>query len=139
MKAATYFFFYTYIGLVLLAGFWGAFINPQFDFQQLFDLNLNDLSNYSKINLLSQYRFLRAIEMGFGIFCFYFTIQIFTKKVFNTLFLIIMGSGILARIVSLIADGQPSTLSLFFMIYEFIALVFIVIYTRSKTLEYDNQ
>ena len=139
MKEVTYFFYYTYIGLVLLAGFWGAFINPYFDFQQLFDLNLNDLSSYSKTNVLSQYRFLRAIEMGFGIFSFYFTIEIFTKKEFNTLFLIIMGSGILARIVSLIVDGQPGTLSIFFMIYEFIALVLIVIYTRKHTLIHDSK
>ena len=80
MKAVTYFFFYTYIGLVLLAGFWGAFINPYFDFRQLLDLDLNDLSNYSKINVLSQYRFLRAIEMGFGMFSFYFANQIFSKE-----------------------------------------------------------
>jgi hypothetical protein len=139
MKVATYFFFYTYIGLVLFAGFWGAFINPYFDFRQLFDLNLDDLSNYSKINILSQYRFLRAIEMGFGIFSFYFTKQIFTKREFNTLFLIIMGSGILARLTSLIADGQSNILSMFFMIYEFIALVIIVIYTRNHTLIHANQ
>ena len=134
MKAVTYFFFYTYIGLVLLAGFWGAFINPYFDFRQLFDLDLNDLSNYSKINVLSQYRFLRAIEMGFGMFSFYFANQIFSKREFNSLFLVIMGSGILARLTSLIVDGQSNSLNMSFMIYEIVALIIIVIYTRNHSL-----
>jgi hypothetical protein len=132
MKKLSYFFFYTYIGLVILAGFWGAFIYPHFDFNLLFDLNINELTEFQAVNLLSQYRFLRAIELGFGIFSLMFIEQIFTDKKINNLFLLIMLSGVLARMFSLVFDGIPGKLALFFMIYEAIGLVIIFSYTKKK-------
>lgn len=132
MKVLSYFFFYTYIGLVLIAGFWGAFINPYFDFKQLFHLDPASLDEYSRINALSQYRFLRALELGFGLFSIVFTRKIFSDKTFNTLFLAIMGSGVLARIVSWGIDGRPSPLFLFFLIYEFLGLTIIFVYTKKN-------
>lgn len=132
MRKLSYFFFYTYIGLVIVAGFWGAFVNPYFDFRQLFQLDPNSLKEFSKINALSQYRFLRAIELGFGLFSILFVRQIFSEKTFNILFLVIMGSGVLARGISWVVDGRPSNLFLFFMFYELLGLIFILAYTRYK-------
>jgi len=130
----SYFFFYTYIGLVVVAGFWGAFINPHFDFRLLFQLDIMELDENVRINLLSQYRFLRALELGFGLFSLRFVHQIFSEKTFNTLFLFIMFSGILARIVSMIADGIPGMLHLFFLGYESFGLVIIYLHTRKTIL-----
>ena len=130
MNWLSYFFFYTYVGLVVIAGFWGAFINPYFDFKQLFQLNPSSLSDYSRINALSQYRFLRALELGFGLFSLLFAKQIFEEKVFNRLFLVIMGLGVFARIVSWIVDGTPSILFLFFLMYELTGLIIIYAYTN---------
>lgn len=130
MGRLSYFFFYTYIGLVTIAGFWGAFINPHFDFRLLFQMDTVDLEENFRINLLSQYRFLRALELGFGLFSLRFVSQIFQEKKFNELFLLIMFSGILARIVSVIVDGVPDIIHLFFLTYEFIGLTIIFIYTR---------
>jgi len=130
------FFFYTYVGLVVFAGFWGAFINPHFDFRLLFQLDTMDLDENVRINLLSQYRFLRALELGFGLFSLQFIHQIFNDKVFNRLFLIIMFSGILARVVSMIVDGMPGIMHLFFLTYEFIGLMIIYLYTRKTILPY---
>ncbi len=137
MKALSLFFFYTYIGLVIVAGFWGAYINPYFDFKQLFHLDPYSLEEYSRINALSQYRFLRAIELGFGLFSIMYVKKIFSDKYFNALFLIIMGSGVLARIVSWFADGRPSNLFLFFLSYELLGLVIIFIYTK-KNITHDG-
>ena len=89
MKLANYFFYYVYIGTVVIAGFWGAFINPYFDYKLLFHLNVHDLPEYTRTNMLSQYRFLRAIELGFGIFAIVFVRNIFSDKKFNQLFLFI--------------------------------------------------
>jgi hypothetical protein len=134
MKFTSHFFFYTYIGLVLTAGFWGAFINPVFDFRFLFGMEISDLTDTHRINLLSQYRFLRALELGFGGFSLLFKTSIFTDHKFNTLFLTIMFSGILARLVSIMADGMPNKLTLFFMTYEFIGLIVIFLYTKKLRL-----
>lgn len=130
MKALSYFFFYTYIGLVIVAGFWGAFINPYFDFDLLFSFDPHTLTDHVRINLLSQYRFLRALEFGFGLFSILFIKNIFNEKTFNILFLIIMGSGILARVMSWIVDGQPNTFSQLFMFYELAGWIIIFIYTH---------
>ena len=138
MTILSYFFFYTYIGLVIIAGFWGAFINPYFDFKQLFHLDPSTLPDYSRINILSQYRFLRALELGFGLFSVMYVKYIFTKRSFNMLFLIIMGSGVMARILSLVVDGRPSNLFLFFLTYEFIGLLVIFAYTKKNIAAYAS-
>jgi len=133
------FFFYTYVGLVVAAGFWGAFINPHFDFKLLFQLDTMELEENVRINLLSQYRFLRALELGFGLFSLRFVKQIFNDKTFNTLFLVIMFSGILARIVSMIADGIPGFMHLFFLSWESLGLVIIYLHTRKTMLPHAAQ
>lgn len=131
MKRAGYFFFYTYVGLVVLAGFWGAFVFPSLDFEIMFNLNLNQFRDFERINLLSQYRFLRALELGFGLFALVFVKEIFSVFKFNRLFLTIMGLGILARVFSWIFDGIPSYLTIFFLFYE--AIGWIVIFSFSFT------
>ena len=132
MRILSYFFFYTYTGLVLIAGFWGAFIYPKVDFQFLLRLDIDTLSEDTRNTLLSQYRFLRAIEFGFGLWALYFTKRIFTENVFNRLFLYIMLGGIVARIIGIVVEGVPSYAMLAFMIYELIAIIFIFIYTKMR-------
>ena len=138
MKRLSYFFFYTYVGLVLLAGFWGAFVYPRLDHLWLFDLDPNTLPEHTRINLLSQYRFLRALELGYGLFAILFTKEIFTDKKFNTLFLLIMFSGVLARIVSLIVEGSPSGLFYFFLTYEMVGVAVIYFYSRTTVRQHVN-
>lgn len=138
MKRLSYFFFYTYVGLVLLAGFWGAFVYPRLDHLWLFDLDPNMLPEQTRVNLLSQYRFLRALELGYGLFAILFTKEIFTEKKFNTLFLLIMFSGVLARIVSLIVEGSPSGLFYFFLAYELTGVIVIYFYTRTTIRQHVN-
>ena len=130
MRQMSLFFFYTYVGLVIIAGFWGAFINPYFDFDLLFSLDPHTLTDHVRINLLSQYRFLRALELGFGLFSILFMKKIFNEKTFNVLFLIIMGSGILARVISWMVDGKPNTFSQLFMFYELAGWIIIFMYTH---------
>ena len=132
MKLANYFFYYVYIGTVIIAGFWGAFINPYFDHRLLFHLNAHDLPDYSRINMLSQYRFLRAIELGFGIFAVVFVRDIFSDKKFNGLFLFIMASGICARVVSIIAEGSSSVLMYSFLIFELAGVIIIFLYSQKQ-------
>lgn len=132
MKTLNYFFFYCYIGLVLLAGFWGAFIGADFDQQLLFNLDTQSLADSTRIDLLSQYRFLRALEFGFGLFAILFRQEIFSVKKFNVLFLAIMGSGVLARAVSIVVDGSPSALTYFFWIFELIGVIVIFFYSSKR-------
>ncbi|MBW8330764.1 MAG: DUF4345 domain-containing protein [Prolixibacteraceae bacterium] len=135
MRLANYFFYYSYIGLVIVAGFWGAFIYPEFDYRLLFNLETNTLTDFQRINLLSQYRFLRAIELGFGVFAILFVKSIFSKKEFNRLFIFIMSAGVLARIMSIVMDGIPSGMMLFFLAFELVGVVVIIFYSRKLVIQ----
>jgi len=130
MRLANYFFFYSYVGLLIVAGFWGAFINPEFDFHLLISLDIDILTDFQRINLLSQYRFLRAIELGFGLFSILFVKSIFSEKKFNRLFIFIMSAGILSRLTSIVLDGFPSGLMFFFLGFELVGVVVIYFYSR---------
>jgi hypothetical protein len=133
MKAISYFFFYTYIGTVVFAGFWGAFINPAYDQQILFHIDVHQLPDSSRINLLSQYRFLRALELGFVIFSRLFVKLIFTVSKFNHMYLLIMALCILARVFSLLFYGSPYKIFYVFLIYELLGIIFIFSYTNKLT------
>lgn len=133
MKFTAYFFFYCYIGLVLIAGFWGAFLGADFDHQLLFNLDTSTLEDDTRANLLSQYRFLRAMEFGYGLFAILFTKEIFSLKKYNRLYLAIMLAGVLARIVSILDDGSPTALFYFFLIFELIGVIVIYLYFKMKT------
>ena len=115
-----------------MAGFWGAFIYPELDFKILFNFQIKDLYDFERINILSQYRFLRGLELGFGIFALTFIKEIFSEKKFNRVFLITMGLGIMARIVSWLVDGNPGFLTKFFLFYEAIGWVLIFVYSKSS-------
>ena len=134
MAFLNYFFFYTYIGLVVLAGIWGAFAFPHLDFSYLFSLDLDTLPEYTRVNLLSQYRFLRALELGYGLFALCFLKEIFSIRKFNLLFLAIMGFGILARIISWFVEGTPSGIFVFFLSYEALGWGIILLYSIKKGL-----
>ena len=135
MKAINYFFFYGYIAVIIAAGLWGAYVNPSLDFRVLMDVDVDSLPEYSRINMLSQYRFLRAIESGFGFFSVLFVREIFTIRKFNRLFLTIMLLGVFARMVSLATDGQPNGAMLFFMGFELIGVIVIWKYSRKTILQ----
>jgi hypothetical protein len=83
---------------------------------------------------VSQYRFFRAIECGFGAFAFRFRKAIFEKRVFNRLFLGTMFGGVAARTISLALDGPPFPAFYAFLLSELIGGTLIFIHTRT-TLE----
>jgi len=136
MRSISYFFFYTYVGLVCLAGLWGAFGLARMDYSLLMQADLAVLTDRAEVNVLSQYRFLRALELGFGLFALSFVKEIFSERKFNHLFLGIMGMGILARVVSLFYEGTPNSMMLFFMLYELAGLILIFVYTRQTIRDY---
>jgi hypothetical protein len=139
MKAISYFFFYTYICTVVFAGFWGAFVNPAYDQQLLFHIDVHQLPDSSRIDLLSQYRFLRALELGFGIFSLLFMKHIFTIRKYNMLYLLIMALGILSRIFSLVFDGSPDRIFYGFLVFELLGIIFIFSYTHKLIKMYAIQ
>jgi len=133
MKVLAYLLFYSYVIVLILAGAWGVFL-AAFDQQLLFHLNVHALAPVTAASLVSQYRFLRAVEFGFGMFSIKYRRQIFTVSACNRLFLATMTLGVVARISSLILDGRPLPVFYFFFGWELAGIVFIYVYSR-RTLE----
>ncbi len=129
LKWSAYLFFYGYVLTLIAAGAFGMLL-ARLDARYVLGLDITQLSPLVVATTLSQYRFLRAIELGFGVFAFTFRNQIFGDQVFNRLFLAIMACGIGSRILGLIFDGIPSSAMLFFLIYELVGIVLIFAYTR---------
>lgn len=129
MKAATTVLFGGYVALLLVAGAWGV-VGARIDFPLLLHLPLDGLAPEAEANLLSQYRFLRAIELGFGLFALRFRKEIFTISAFNQLFLFTMAGGVIARLIGLVVDGRPTGVMFGFLGWEAVGVI--VIWWRTR-------
>jgi hypothetical protein len=116
--------------MLVLAGGWGI-LAAKLDHRLLFGIQTGALPAVSAASLLSQYRFLRAIELGFGSFAFVFRREIFTQGVFNRVFLLTMSLGVVARVVSLVTDGRPRGVFYVFLLSEAVGVVLIFLSTRA--------
>ncbi|MFL5350250.1 MAG: DUF4345 family protein [Hyalangium sp.] len=129
MKLLTEIFFYGYVGLLIIAGGWGV-LGARLDHRLLFGMDPSTLERRTGASLVSQYRFLRAIECGFGLFALLWRHEIFTERPFNRLFLATMTLGVVARVVSLLVEGRPRPIFYFFLGSEAIGAILIFAYTR---------
>jgi hypothetical protein len=126
-------FFYGYVAFLVVFGALGVF-SARLDQRILFKLQTDTLAPKTSASLLSQYRFFRAIECGFGVFAFTCRKAIFQQRFFNRLFLGTMFGGVAARLVSLALDGSPFLAFYAFLLSELVGGTLILLYTRS-TLE----
>ena len=123
-------FFFVYVALLIVAGAWGI-VGARLDMHVLLQLHIHDLPHRAATNLLSQYRFLRAIELGFGVFALTNRQRIYSLRSYNRLFLSVMTAGVAARLVSLALDGTPSWWMFVFLGWELVGVILIFLATRS--------
>ncbi|HEU0317208.1 MAG TPA: DUF4345 family protein [Solirubrobacteraceae bacterium] len=125
--------FLGYVDTLILAGAWGALFG-RLDQPLLLGLDLDELAPRTQANVMSQYRFLRAIELGFGLFALIHRDEIHRLRPFNRLFLFTMSAGVGSRLLSLRRDGSPSVAMYVFAGFELVGVPVIFAYTRT-TLE----
>ena len=130
MNRAARLLFYGYVLLLVVAGLWGAVFAVR-DVRLISGFDPGRLPVEQSAALLSQYRFLRAIELGFGISALAYREQVFEVRAVNLAFLTVMGLGIAARVLGFVLDGTPSAPMVFFAAYEAVAIVVIFLATRS--------
>jgi hypothetical protein len=73
--------------------------------------------------MLNQYRFLKSVELGAGLFCLAYRSKILAGTRASAVFLAIVGLGVAARTWSWIVDGRPGALFIAFLTLE--ACVFV--------------
>jgi hypothetical protein len=130
LKWSAYLFFYGYVFALIAAGTFGVLFAP-IDARYLLGLDVTHLPPLTAATTMSQYRFLRAIEIGLGVLAVVLRKEIYRERLFNRLFLAIMAGGIAARLIGLLFDGRPAWAQLFFLVYELIGIVLIFLYTRT--------
>ena len=77
-----------------------------------------DLPSEVMASTLNQYRFMKSIEFGFGVFALLFRREIYTIPRFNYYFLGILFLGAFERVLSMVVDGMPDRAYVGFAILE---------------------
>ncbi len=80
---------------------------------------------------LNQYRYMKSMEFGFGVFAVLFRTQIYHSRRMNLYFLGIMLLGALERTLSIVVDGWPNPAYVGFTIIEFAITAVIFAYSRN--------
>lgn len=133
VRWAAYILFYGYVLLLVIAGALGALF-ATVDLGWLIGLDLPDPGEPSRADLLSQYRFLRGVEFGVGVTFLVLRREVFSVRLINRLFLVVLASGIVARALSILIDGSPSPIHYFFLVSETLGLLAIFAHTRKTGL-----
>jgi hypothetical protein len=82
------------------------------------------------VSTLNQYRFMKSMEFGFGLFALLFRREIYTQRKMNRYFLGILFLGAFDRLLSMVLDGRPHPAYVFFVGLETVVGVIIYLHTR---------
>lgn len=106
MRLLTALLFWTWVGALVLLGGSGIFTG-EWELRLVYGIDLASMSPMEQAGLLNQFRFLKAVEFGFGFFCILFRREIRRVPLFNRLFLSIVFLGASARALAIALDGWP--------------------------------
>jgi hypothetical protein len=90
----------------------------------------NGLHGEPLVSALNQYRFMKSMEFGFGLFALLFRREIYTQRKINRYFLGILFLGAANRALSIVVDGRPHPAYVFFVGLETVVGLLIWLHTR---------
>jgi len=111
--------FWSYLASLVVLGLFGL-LAPGLELGTLYDLRLDSLDPEAQATLLHQYRFLKVFVLGIAAFAWIFRRQIFEQTLYKGLFLAVLFGAAGARLLSLLADGEPHRLLISFTASEFV-------------------
>jgi hypothetical protein len=126
--------FFGWVAALVVLGGLGIFTG-KWELATIFRIDLAGMSHEAQDNLLNQYRFLKAVEFGFGLFCVLFRREIYRNPLYNRLFLSIVFLGAAARALSIVVDGWPHWAFTAITVLEFLTFIVVALDTR-RTLEH---
>ncbi|MEO8620528.1 MAG: DUF4345 family protein [bacterium] len=126
MTTLSLWLFWGYVAMLLGIGASGIFIAP-WELGSFFKVPLDGLEKRAHATFLSQYRFLKGMELGYGIFAVVFRQQVFTQPLYHQFFLVVLFAGAGARVLSMIIDGRPSNFFIVVTAYELATGVMMII------------
>ncbi|HEY5366930.1 MAG TPA: DUF4345 family protein [Casimicrobiaceae bacterium] len=127
-------FFWGYSLMLTGVGASGILI-ARWELAKVFGVPMATLGNVAAATLLNQYRFLKAVELAFGIFCIAFRSEIFRTTTAHRVFLAGVFAGVVARLGSWIVDGKPSWPFLAFAALELVTGIFVALAVRGECVQ----
>jgi hypothetical protein len=122
--------FLSYVGALIGAGGFGA-VFAKTDARLIEGwVPADELPPRIAATVMSQHRFLRAMELGFGVFALRDREAFHTDRGANRLVLAAMGTGIGVRGIGLAREGKPGPLPFAFAGSEVVAIALIFAHTR---------
>lgn len=124
MVALARLFFWGYALMLVGVGASGMLV-AGWELPTVFAVNLDAMPQLQRATLLNQYRFLKALELAFGLFCLAYRHEIFTRSLALCVFIAGLSAGVSARLGSWIADGMPEPMFIAFMVLELVTGVLV--------------
>ena len=113
-----------YSAMLLAIGAAGIF-SARWELTAVFGIDPSAWPLGTQATMLNQYRFLKSVELGAGLFCSAYRSDIMAGSRASAVFLAVVGLGVGARMLSWIVDGRPASLFMIFLALE--ACVFIAV------------
>jgi len=125
MDFVTKAFFWGYVAMLIGVGGSGIFI-ARWELGHFFAVPLERLAPTARATLLNQYRFLKALELGFGGYGLIFYRQIFELPIPHRFFVLVLSAGVGARLLSLRVDGRASNYFIAVTVLEIVTGILVV-------------
>lgn len=131
MRTAARILLWGYGAMLCAVGFAGIWISG-WELDTVHHLATESWPPAVRASFLNQYRFLKGVELGGGLFCLGLQARILDGGREGALFLALVAAGVVARVFAWIADGRPSTAFIVFLALEFLVLVVVGLFLRGR-------
>jgi hypothetical protein len=122
--------FYGYTGMLLAVGGSGIFI-AGWELKRIFRVGLDAMASVDRSTLLNQYRFLKSLELTFGIWSITFRDEILRPSPQNGVFVTGVFLGVLARTLSIVIDGRCRWVFVVFLVLELVTGIAVLYHART--------
>ena len=129
LRISNWVLFWGYVAMLVCVGASGIVI-AAWELPTVFDVHLDSLSPVERATMTSQYRFLKGMELAFGVYGVAYWREIFSSRKANMVFLSGLSCGVTARLLSIVLDGWPSPIFLAFLLLELACGVVVFLYSR---------
>jgi hypothetical protein len=118
-----------YSAMLVVIGTAGI-LSARWELATVFRVDPSSWPQEVQATMLNQYRFLKGLELGGGIFCFAYRADIMAGGRASRVFLAIVAAGITGRALAWVVDGRPAPLFLVFIALEALAFIFVALHLR---------
>jgi Domain of unknown function (DUF4345) len=105
-------------------------LSARWELATIFKIDPSSWPGDIQATMLNQYRFLKGLELGAGIFCVAYRADIMAGGRASKVFLVVVATGIAGRAFAWAVDGRPATLFVIFLVLEALTLIAVALHLR---------